>query len=161
MADKLKIEKTNPMAYAVTPPSINHPELKPFTPLNMYIAVLGLPLFLLAICQICNNERLRLALYRLGKHFKPVSVGTRALVENEYKLVEASGGVRIEKGQCEDVEIGVVAPEGALYLRRKVEMYQWAEKLEYDDKNDSVTARALKKWSSELLPSFKTFVNPH
>jgi hypothetical protein len=40
-------------------------------------------------------------------------------------------------------------------------MYQWAEKLEYDGKKDSVTTRALKKWSTELLPSFKTFVNPY
>jgi hypothetical protein len=101
-----------------------------------------------------------LALYKLDQLFKPVSVGTRAFPENELKLVEASGNIRIIKGHCEDTEIGVIAPQGAVYLKRIVEMYQWAEKLEYDDKKDSVTARALKKWSTELLPSFKTFVNP-
>ena len=153
-------ESTDAMAYAVTT-SINNPQvISTVTPLNVYVALLGLPLFLVAICQICNNERLRLALFRLDLHFKPVSVGTRALPENEYKLVEASGSVRVDKGQCEDELIGVAAPHGAVYLRRKVEMYQWAEKLEYDDKKDTVSTRALKKWSTELLPSFKTFVNP-
>ena len=79
---------------------------------------------------------------------KPVTVGVTARAGNNLKLVEVAGPLEIEEGRAEDRELGVVAPKGAIYLNRKVEMYQWIEEVKWD--NEKIIRKVKKKWSSQV-----------
>ena len=72
------------------------------TPLHVYLAIIGLPIFLLSVFQLCNNERVAILIFRLQQSMKPVPVGVTALAANNLKLVEVAGPLQIVEGRAED-----------------------------------------------------------